>query len=261
MMMILIMRMNRPMKVGVSRGLARLVAALFHCDLHLIGDRGHETWSYSNISHAQPAVTPDAAAAGTVTVVRTRPLEIRLTLDKKIGVYSSTVLTSMPPIFEYLRTWRAQALPLNPTSLTTTIATTATIPALTAASVTSNSINSTTEVNPGTSIVNDNEMNGNDNSTSNDSSAASVTQSTSNSGNIAAATTATAAGNGNDDGNTSSGRRVCEFFHTPRGCIKGNNCDFLHAPLCTYFRSPRGCMRVNLQYMYHTIPFHSTSWW
>lgn len=39
--------------------------------------------------------------------------------------------------------------------------------------------------------------------------------------------------------------RVCEFFGQPRGCIKGDTCDFKHmnnAP-CRWFNSPRGCRK------------------
>jgi len=47
-------------------------------------------------------------------------------------------------------------------------------------------------------------------------------------------------------------KRHCDFYITPRGCIKGDTCDFLHpvAPngtvttrVCDFFKSPRGCAK------------------
>lgn len=56
--------------------------------------------------------------------------------------------------------------------------------------------------------------------------------------------------------NVAGGGRVCTFFNTPRGCIKGAKCDFEHPNLpavapsvagggrvCTFFNTPRGCIK------------------
>jgi len=46
--------------------------------------------------------------------------------------------------------------------------------------------------------------------------------------------------------------RVCDFYLTPRGCVKGDACDFQHpnAPggavtnkVCQFFQTPRGCIK------------------
>eukprot|EP00823_Brevimastigomonas_motovehiculus_P005423 TRINITY_DN39_c0_g2_i2.p1 TRINITY_DN39_c0_g2~~TRINITY_DN39_c0_g2_i2.p1 ORF type:complete len:216 (+),score=36.08 TRINITY_DN39_c0_g2_i2:68-715(+) len=48
--------------------------------------------------------------------------------------------------------------------------------------------------------------------------------------------------------------RICDYYTSPRGCIKGKECDFLHptAPngnvtnkVCEYFNTPRGCVKSN----------------
>lgn len=47
-------------------------------------------------------------------------------------------------------------------------------------------------------------------------------------------------------------KRHCDFYISPRGCIKGDQCDFLHpvAPngnvttrVCDFYKSPRGCAK------------------
>jgi len=51
---------------------------------------------------------------------------------------------------------------------------------------------------------------------------------------------------------TGENKRHCDFYITPRGCIKGDSCDFMHpvAPngtvttrTCDFFKSPRGCAK------------------
>jgi hypothetical protein len=45
--------------------------------------------------------------------------------------------------------------------------------------------------------------------------------------------------------------RVCDFYLTPRGCRKGDQCDFLHPQpkqgvkdkVCTYYMTPQGCIK------------------
>jgi hypothetical protein len=45
--------------------------------------------------------------------------------------------------------------------------------------------------------------------------------------------------------------RVCDFYLTPRGCRKGEQCDFLHPQpkqgvkdkVCTYYMTPQGCIK------------------
>jgi hypothetical protein len=45
--------------------------------------------------------------------------------------------------------------------------------------------------------------------------------------------------------------RICDFYLTPRGCRKGDQCDFLHPQpkqpvkdkVCTYYMTPQGCIK------------------
>jgi len=40
-------------------------------------------------------------------------------------------------------------------------------------------------------------------------------------------------------------RKLCEFFGTQRGCIKGSSCDFIHQKnqVCSFWASGRGCRK------------------
>lgn len=42
--------------------------------------------------------------------------------------------------------------------------------------------------------------------------------------------------------------QICEFFNKPRGCIKGDACDFIHQKdqPCRWFTSERGCRKGDL---------------
>lgn len=48
--------------------------------------------------------------------------------------------------------------------------------------------------------------------------------------------------------------RVCDFFATERGCVKGDQCDFIHQKdkVCDYFASARGCKKGDLCDFKHT---------
>ena len=72
-----------------------------------------------------------------------------------------------------------------------------------------------------------------------------------------AAVAATPAANGHSDNGTptvpaTKREKVCDYFLLGRGCVKGDDCDFLHpnAPdgsatskLCDFFYQPRGCTK------------------
>jgi len=42
--------------------------------------------------------------------------------------------------------------------------------------------------------------------------------------------------------------KLCEFFKTPRGCVKGDTCDFIHQKdkVCDFFSKPGGCRKGEL---------------
>jgi len=49
-------------------------------------------------------------------------------------------------------------------------------------------------------------------------------------------------------------QKVCEFHNTPRGCVKGDQCDFIHQKdqPCDFFDTPRGCRKGDLCDFKHT---------
>eukprot|EP00808_Paulinella_micropora_P017439 g62656.t1 len=56
--------------------------------------------------------------------------------------------------------------------------------------------------------------------------------------------------------------RICQYFMTPNGCVKGDACDFLHPKSskpqvdrpCQYFMTPRGCVKGILCEFKHAAP-------
>jgi hypothetical protein len=57
--------------------------------------------------------------------------------------------------------------------------------------------------------------------------------------------------------------RLCEYYVTPRGCIKGDTCDFLHpkspngsvtSRVCDFFNQPRGCIKGDTCDYLHVRP-------
>jgi hypothetical protein len=49
----------------------------------------------------------------------------------------------------------------------------------------------------------------------------------------------------------STARRPCQYWLLPRGCTKGEGCDFLHSRPCSFFNSDAGCIKGELCDFHH----------
>jgi hypothetical protein len=55
--------------------------------------------------------------------------------------------------------------------------------------------------------------------------------------------------------------QICDFFNQPRGCIKGNACDFIHQKqqVCQYYGTDRGCRKGQFCDFQHPVGAGSAS--